>query len=83
MELYRAQPGELADRDGSFIAFARTKAAREAARDPRPSFEKRYGSRSGYVAQIEAAAEALVAERLLLRADAAAYVEAAKACDRF
>jgi hypothetical protein len=28
-------------------------------------------------------AEALVAERLLLPADAAAYVKAAKECDRF
>jgi hypothetical protein len=29
------------------------------------------------------AAEALVAERLLLPSDAAVYVEAAKTCDRF
>jgi hypothetical protein len=80
--LYRAQPGELADRDGSFIAFARTKAEREAARDPRPSLEERYGSREAYVDKIKAAAEALVAERMLLPADAAAYVKAAEECDR-
>jgi hypothetical protein len=80
--VYRAQPAELADRDGSFIAFARTKAEREAAGDPRPSLEERYG-REAYVAKVSAAAEALVAERLLLPADADAYVEAAKESDRF
>jgi hypothetical protein len=79
--VYRAQPGELADRDGSFIAFARTKVEREAAGDPRPSLAERYGSRAAYVAKVEAAAAALVAERLLLPADAAAYVKAAKALD--
>jgi Alpha/beta hydrolase domain len=81
--VYRAQPGELADRDGSLIPFARTKAEREAAGDPRPSLEERYGTREAYVAKVEAAAAALVAERLLLPADAAAYVKAAKTCHRF
>ena len=81
--VYRAQPGELADRDGSLIPFARTKAERVAAGDPRPSLEERYGKREVYVAKIKAAAEALVAERLLLPSDAAAYVVAAKICDRF
>jgi hypothetical protein len=81
--VYRAQPGELADRDGSLIPFARTRQEREAARDPRPSLEERYGSREAYVTKVRAAAEALVAERLLLPADAAAYVKAAEACDRF
>jgi hypothetical protein len=81
--VYRAQPGELADRDGSLIPFARTKREREAAGDPRPSLEERYGSRDKYVAQVKAVAEALVADRLLLPADAAAYVKAAEKCDRF
>ena len=81
--LYRAQPLELADRDGSLIPFARTRQEREAAGDPRPSLEERYGSREAYVARVEAAAAALVAERLLLPADAAVYVKAAKECDRF
>ena len=56
---------------------------REAARDPRPSPEERYGTREAYVAKVRAAAETLVAERLSLAADAEAYVEVAKACDRF
>jgi hypothetical protein len=80
--VYRAQPSELADRDGSLIPFTRTRTEREAARDPRPSLEERYGSREVYVAKVKAAAEALVAERLLLPADASAYVEAAAGCDR-
>jgi len=81
--LYRAQPCELCDRDGSLIPFARTRTEREAAGDPRPSLEERYGSRDIYVARVEAAAAALVADRLLLPADAAAYVKAARETDRF
>jgi hypothetical protein len=81
--VYRARPGELADRDGSFIAFARTRQEREAACDPRPSLEERYGTREAYVAKVRATAEALVGERLLLPSDAEAYVKAAEARDRF
>ena len=81
--VYRAQPDELADRDGSLIAFAGTSAEREAADDPRPSLAERYGTREAYVAKVEAAASSLVAERLLLPADAAAFVAAARKCDRF
>jgi len=36
-----------------------------------------------YVAKVEAAAAAFVAERLLLPADAAGYVKAPEACGRF
>ncbi|HEV2335957.1 MAG TPA: alpha/beta hydrolase domain-containing protein [Stellaceae bacterium] len=81
--VYRAQPGELADRDGSLIPFAGTSAEREAAGDPRPSLNERYGTREAFCARVEAAAAALVAERLLLPADAEAYVAAARNCDRF
>jgi hypothetical protein len=81
--LYRAEPCELCDRDGSLVPFARSRAEREAADDPRPSLEERYGSREAYVAKVKAAAAALVAERLLLPRDAEAYVRAAAACDRF
>jgi Alpha/beta hydrolase domain len=65
------------------IPFARTKGEREAAGDPRPSLEERYSSREAYVARVEAAAAALVADRLLLPADAAVYVKAARESDRF
>ena len=81
--LYRAQPLELADRDGSLIPFARTRAEREAADDPRPSLDERYGSREVYVAKIEAAAATLVAERLLLPEDAERFVAAARQADVF
>ena len=69
--------GELCDRDGSFIAFAATEAEREAAGDPRRSLEARYPTREDYVAQVSAAASALVRQRLLLPEDAARYVDAA------
>ena len=76
--VYRAQPAELADRDGSRIAFAATRAGRDAADDPRPSLQERYGTHATYVAAVKAAAGALVAERLLLPADADAFIEAAQ-----
>jgi hypothetical protein len=81
--LYARLPTELCDRDGSYIPFAKTKAERAAAGDPRPSIEERYGSRADYVAKVRATADALVRERLLLPADAAAYVRAAEARDGF
>ena len=81
--LYARVPSELCDRDGSYIPFAKTKAERAATNDPRPSIEERYGSRADYVAKVRAAADALVRDRLLLPADAAAYVRAAEASDRF
>jgi hypothetical protein len=81
--VYKKEPTELCDRDGSYIAFSKTKAEREAAGDPRASLEERYASRADYVANVKAAADALVAERLLLPADAAAYVQAAETSDRF
>ncbi|HVY13884.1 MAG TPA: alpha/beta hydrolase domain-containing protein [Rhodopila sp.] len=59
--------GELADRDGSFLAFAATEAERGA--DPRASLATR-GERSG---RLKAAAEALRADRLLLAEDAATF----------
>ena len=81
--VYKAQPDELADRDGSFIAFARTKAEREAAGDPRPSLEERYGGKAGYVDRVRQAAATLVAERLLLQDDADRLVATAEACEPF
>ncbi len=56
--------------NGAFVPFARTKAERVAAGDPRLSLEERYGSHDGYVAQVRAAAARLVRERFLLQEDA-------------
>ncbi|HTW54664.1 MAG TPA: alpha/beta hydrolase domain-containing protein [Stellaceae bacterium] len=81
--VYKAQPDELADRDGSFIAFARTKAEREAAGDPRPSLQERYGAKAHYVDRLRQAAAALVAERLLLQDDADRLVATAQGVEQF
>jgi hypothetical protein len=75
--LYRGLESELCDRDGTYALFPKTKAEREATGDPRLSLEERYGSREAYAARLKAAADALVRERLLLPADADAYVKAA------
>jgi hypothetical protein len=65
------------------VPFARTEAERQASGDERPSLEARYRSQDDYVAQVRACAARLVAERLLLPADAEAYVNAAKASSAF
>jgi hypothetical protein len=70
--------GALCDRDGSFISFEKTEAARAAKKDPRPSLEQRYASKADYVAKVTEAANRLVAERLLLQEDAEAFIKAAQ-----
>jgi len=55
---------------GGYIPFAKTKAERLAAGDPRPSLEERYGTHEKYVAAVRAAAARLQRDRFLLREDA-------------
>jgi hypothetical protein len=62
--------GELADRDGSYFAFAPDKIA------------ARYGNRAGYVARVRDAVEQLKKERFLLPEDADRYVERAQKEER-
>jgi len=64
---------------GSFIPFAKTKAEREASGDPRPSIEERYHGKDDYLAQVKQAAEALVAQRLLIEGDVDKVVAKASA----
>lgn len=64
---------------GGFIPFARTKAEREAKRDPRPSLEERYGDHAGFGAQVRAAVEREAAAGWLLPDDAARIVRDAEA----
>jgi len=64
----------LAGLVGSFEPFARTRAEREQAGDPRRSIEERYSSRQDYLEQLTRAAAVLVRERFLLEADAASVV---------
>lgn len=54
---------------GGTIPFARTRAERGAAGDPRPSIEERYASREEYLARVRAAAVALARDGYLLEED--------------
>ena len=65
--------GELADRDGTFLAFAETRAAREHAGDPRPSLRERHADPAAHAAALRDCAAALQRERLLLAEDAEHY----------
>ena len=57
---------ELVSLLGSSIPFAPTRAAREAAKDPRRSIEERYRSKADYLAQVERVTDALVKAGYLL-----------------
>ncbi|MGI4954310.1 MAG: alpha/beta hydrolase domain-containing protein [Janthinobacterium lividum] len=70
---------ELCTQIGSTLPFAATRAAREAALDPRPSIEERYPAPDSYVSAVDAAAAALVQQRLLLPVEQAEMVAAARA----
>ena len=69
-----APPGAMCGNLGQFIPFARTKAERDAVRDPRLSLLERYPKPRGYMERVAQAARDLQAQRLLLEEDIAAYV---------
>jgi hypothetical protein len=69
--------GEICDREGSYVPFAKTKAERLATGDPRPSLEERYGTHEAYVQRVEEAVRELQEARLLLPEDAARFVDEA------
>jgi hypothetical protein len=69
--------GDACDLTGSYIPFAVTKAQRSLIHDPRPSVEERYGTLAKYTALATAAADTLVAQRLLLASDEAAAIQSA------
>ena len=73
------QAGRYCGNTGGYIPFAATRAERLAKGDPRPSLEERYPSHEAYVAKVKASADALVAQRYLLPADAARIVAEAQA----
>ena len=73
--------GKQCTLSGGYIPFAKTKAERLAAGDPRLSLEERYGTHAGYVAAVRAAAEKAVKERFLLQDDADQLVAQASASD--
>ena len=72
--LYKAPypEGELADRDGTFLAFAATEPERGA--DPRPSLAARYPGTT-YNAAVRETVMALQADRLLLPEDAEPFLQ--------
>jgi hypothetical protein len=71
--------GEYCTLNGGFLPFARTKAERLAAGDPRLSLEERYGDHAGFVAKVRVLAADLQARGFLLPDDAAAIVRQAEA----
>jgi hypothetical protein len=73
--------GKICGLNGGYIPFARTKAERLAANDPRPSLEERYSTHDKYVALVKAAAAKAVADRFLFQEDADKLVAQAAASD--
>jgi hypothetical protein len=73
------QPAELLPLTGSYIPFPVTRAAREAASDPRFSIEERYGSRARYQALVTDRASALVGQGYLLSEDLGTVIDRALA----
>ena len=69
--------GTLFPLQGAVAPFALTRAAREAAGDPRLSVAERYADDAAYVAAVRSSAARMVAERLLLPQDAERAIEAA------
>jgi hypothetical protein len=69
--------GEDCATTGQFIPFPSTRAERESTGDPRLSIAERYPTHADYVAKVGAAADQLVAERLMLPEDADAIKRAA------
>jgi alpha/beta hydrolase family protein len=65
----------LAGEIGSYIPFAKTRAERERAHDPRPSIEERYRNRDEYVGRFAAAALELVQKGYVLSEDVADLVK--------
>ena len=68
-------PAERVAFEGSYIVFAKTAAAREAAHDPRKSIAERYASREEYLTRYTDAIDDLVRQRWLLEEDRAALIE--------
>jgi hypothetical protein len=68
-------PDELFSMQGSWLPFARTKAEREKAGDPRLSTAERYAGREDYLAKFESAAKSLAAAGFVLAEDVPKLME--------
>jgi hypothetical protein len=72
-------PDQLVPLAGSYIPFAATAAERQASGDPRPSIAERYAGKDDYLQRVRSAADGLVQERYLLKADLERIVQRAGA----
>ena len=71
-------PGTIVALAGSYIPFARTRAEREANKDPRLSIEERYKGKTDYLARIRAVAQRLVKTGFMLDEDIELSVQRAE-----
>ena len=71
------QMDTLVSMAGSYSPFAKTKADRDKANDPRLSLEERYASRTEYLKRVEDAANKLAGQRYILQEDVSLIVKAA------
>ena len=62
-------PAEIYSMTGGFHAFAATREARMARKDPRPAITERYASKEDYMGKIKAAMDALMGDGFLLPVD--------------
>jgi hypothetical protein len=62
---------------GSFIPFAKTRAAQEKNHDPRKSLEERYSNRAGYLSQVTTVSIKMAQQRYLLQSDIQTVVQEA------
>ena len=70
-------PDAMINLVGSFFPFARTRAEREANKDPRLSIEERYASRDDYLGKISRSAGELVRSRYIMKSDVDRIVQRA------
>jgi hypothetical protein len=69
--------GELCDREGSYLPFAKTTAERLARGDARPSLQEQYANREAYLQRVKEVVSDLLEARLLLPEDAARFMDEA------
>lgn len=68
--------GQVCNYVGGMVPFFKTREQREAANDPRPSLEERYGTHQGYVDAVRRAADSAACQGYLLAGPAAAAMGA-------
>jgi hypothetical protein len=73
----RGAPDQIAEFYGSTFPLAKTKQARTAVHDPRPSIAERYASREIYIERVTRAADELIRQRFVLPQDRDFVVERA------